>query len=425
MLLENGTTEFKREYKADITKTIISFANTNGGTIYVGVEDDGSVCGVDDIDDTLLKIGNSVRDSIKPDITLFIEYKLESLDGKNIIVIEIQKGTACPYYLAAKGIRPEGIYVRQGASTVPATETAILKMIKETDGAQYEDMRSLNQSLTFMEAEKEFKKMKVPFGNGQKKTLGLINAEGIYTNLALLLSDQCAHTIKVAVFEGRTKAQFQDRREFSGSLLKQLNDAFEFLSRYNRNRAKIEGLYRQDQRDYPSEALREALLNALVHREYSYSDSTLISIFDDKMEFVSIGGLVRGITLEDVMLGISVVRNKHLADIFYRLTLIEAYGTGMPQIINSYEEYELRPKIEVTNNAFKITLPNISKSPAEGGKEEMVMRMLEGKESITRKEVEKALDISQALAGRILKNMSDKEMIRAVGNGKSRRYIGI
>lgn len=128
------------------------------------------------------------------------------------------------------------------------------------------------------------------------------------------------------------KTVFKERREFSGSLLHQLEDAYEFIDRFNITRAEFKDLDRIDMRDYPSEAIRETLLNAIVHRDYSFSGSTLISIFDDRIEFVTIGGLVKGISLNDILLGVSILRNEHLANIFYRLKLIEAYGTGMPNI---------------------------------------------------------------------------------------------
>ena len=259
-LYESLTTEFKREYTPDINKAVIAFANTAGGTIYVGVDDDASVAGISDVDGTLLKISSSIRDTIKPDVTLFVDYQQEIIDNKVVIKIIVQRGTSCPYYLASKGIRPEGVYVRQGASKAPATETAILRMIKETDGEKYEDVRSLNQELTFTETEKEFEIENVSFGTSQQKTLGIMNADGIYTNLGLLLSDQCVHTVKLAVFKGTEKAVFQNRREFTGSLLKQLNDIYEFIDLNNNIRSEIEGLRRIDMRDYPPEAVREALL---------------------------------------------------------------------------------------------------------------------------------------------------------------------
>ena len=424
-LIENITYEFKREYIPGINKSVVAFANTNGGTLFIGVAVDGSIVGVQDVDSTMLAVSNSIRDTIKPDVTLFVDYQTEEMDGKTIIKIIVQKGTASPYYIAGKGIRPEGVYIRQGASSVPATETAILRMIKDTDGEKYEDVRSLNQDLTFLEAAKEFETRKVPFGPGQQKTLGIMNADGIYTNLGLLLSDQCIHTVKLAVFQGSVKAVFKNRHEFTGSILKQLNDIYAYIDRYNSIRSEINGLYRTDMRDYPTEAIREALLNALIHRDYSFRDSILISIFDDRIEFVSIGGLVKGISFDDMMLGVSAVRNRNLANIFYRLMLIEAYGTGVPKIIQSYDDFISKPHIEVTDNAFKITLPNTNvgiEMSTLTDNERLVLELFKNRQYIVRKDVEMALSGSQALASRMLKGLVDKGKIQVVGQGKNTRY---
>ena len=322
-MIENKTTEFKREYMDDIKYAIVAFANTDGGKIYIGVNDDGSVRGIENTDAVMLRITNMIRDSIRPDVTMFTECAIETIEEKPVVVLTVQRGTARPYYLAGKGIRPEGVYVRQSASSVPASETAILNMIKETSGDRYEDARSINQQLTFEKTESYFAKRSLPFGDQQKRTLNIIGSDGTYTNLGMLLSDQCVHTIKLAVFDGSKKSVFRDRKELSGSLLTQLEDAYSYIDQFNHTRAEFVGLERIDRRDYPSEALREALLNAITHRDYSFSGSTLISIFDDRIEFVTIGGLVRGLTFDDIMLGVSALRNPNLANVFYRLPKME------------------------------------------------------------------------------------------------------
>lgn len=319
-------------------------------------------------------------------------------------------------------------YAPDISKTVAAFADTILQMVREMDGEKYEDVRAQNRELTFVEAAKEFKTRGMQFGSDQQKTFGLMNAGSFHTNLGLLLSDQCAHTVKLAVFEGTAKTVFNDRREFSGSLLKQLNDTFEFIDRYNRKRSEIKGLHRIDKRDYPVEAVREALLNAFVHRDYSFRDSTLISIFDDRIELISIGGLARGIAFEDMMLGISVIRNRKLAGVFYRLSLIEAYGAGIPKIMRSYEGFAVKPRIEVTNNVFKITLPNtneVSKRPFMSENERAVMALFtrKDKEFIVRKDIETELSVSQTMAVRLLKGLLDMNEIKAVGNGKNTKYI--
>lgn len=434
---ETETIELKAAVRDEIIKEIIAFANCSGGKIYVGVADDGTVQGVENADECALQISNMVRDGVKPDITMFIHYKTLDCNKKSVVVISIQRGTNRPYYLARKGLRPEGVYVRQGYSSVPATDTAIRQMIKETDGDSFEEMRSINQSLTFEATEKEFKARGIDFGQPQMQTLKIVSSDGLYTNLGLLLSEQCPHTVKVAVFEGTNQNVFKDRREFSGSLIQQLNEVYDYIDFHNQTHAIFNKLLRIDTRDYPEIAVREALLNSLVHRDYSFRAGTLISIYDDRIEFVSIGGLLPGLELDDLMMGVSVCRNPHLANIFYRLQLIEAYGTGMKKIMDSYEAAPLQPQITVTNNAFKITLPNVNATPKEkkvskaapkadvmksNPPEEKIIRFLTQHQTITRKEVQALLGISQSTAGRILKSMVENKQILQLGNGRKIRY---
>jgi ATP-dependent DNA helicase RecG len=298
-------------------------------------------------------------------------------------------------------------------------------MIKATDGDKFENARSLNQELTFHSAEQEFAARNVLFGDGQQRTLKLISADGIYTNLALLLSDQCVHTIKLAVFQGGEKEVFRDRMEFTGSLLAQMNETYARLDQYNRVHAEVKGLYRVDTRDYPEEALREALFNALVHREYSLSGSTLISVFDDRIEFMSLGGLVPGITLNDILFGVSLSRNENLANVFYRLGLIEAYGTGIPKMMRSYAGHHAQPAIEVSDNAFKITLPNRNTKKADpiaGEQEKKVLELFDANEFIVRKEIEDTLGISQSTATRLIRDMLGTGLLLSKGGGKNIRY---
>lgn len=426
---EGKTIEFKREYMDDIKYAVIAFANTEGGKLYIGINDDGTICGVSDVDNNMLKLTNMIRDVVRPDVTMFTDCTVEQIDGKQIIVLTVQRGTARPYYLHSKGVRPEGVYVRQGASSVPASETAILNMIKETSGDCYEDARSINQQLTFEKATAYFNKKGVDFGDVQKRTLNLISKDGTYSNLGMLLSDQCIATIKMAVFEGSKKSIFKDRKELTGSILQQLEDAYSYIDQFNHTRAEFEGLDRIDKRDYPPEAVREALLNAIVHKDYSVSGSTLISIFDDRIEFVTIGGLVRGISYDDIMLGVSALRNQHLANVFYRLQLIEAYGTGILKINECYMDKSVKPIIEVSNNAFKITLPNLNYQNkqtadiiADDYRIEIVLDLFNQKEIIVRKDVDMALGVSQSTASILLRKMTQDGLLKKVGNGRKSGY---
>lgn len=429
--IESETVELKAEVVSDICKEIIAFANTKGGTLYIGVQDDGQIIGVNNADRVTLQISNMVRDSIKPDVTMFVGYKTQEENGRQVVAVTVQKGTDRPYYLGSKGLKPSGVYVRNGTSTDPATDTAIRKMIKETDGDTFEDMRSLEQNLTFEAATELFAKCNVPFDDSKMRTLGLVSPDGIYSNVAMLLSDQCSITVKAATFTGTEKVNFHDRREFTGSLFRQMEEIYAYLDLRNSTKSTIEGLYRNDLRDYPEEALREALMNSLVHRDYSFRASTLISVYDDRIEFVSIGGLPSGIELDDIMLGLSVCRNPKLSAVFYRLKLIEAYGTGMPKIMSSYEGSGLKPKIEVTNNAFKITLPNrnavekkvTAASIARRTNEQQIMEFVERNGFIVRSDVDSLLSVSQATASRILKRMVAEGLLYQDGVGRKTKFL--
>lgn len=440
---ESETVELKEVVVDDIKKEIIAFANCDGGKLYIGVRDDGTVIGLDNADSVSLQISNMVRDAIKPDITMFLHYETIVENGKNVVAVDIQRGTDRPYYLAKKGMRPEGVYVRQGYSSVPATDTAIRRMIKETDGDRFEAMRCLNQDLTFEATKKEFELRKTDFGPQQMRTLKLIDQDGLYSNLALLLSDQCVHTIKVAVFQGTDQTIFKNRREFTGSLMQQMNEVYDFIDFRNQTRATIEKLYRVDVRDYPEVAVREALLNLLVHRDYSFSASAFISIYEDRIEFVSIGGLMPGIDLEDVMVGISVCRNQDLANVFYRLHLIEAYGTGMGKIMKAYESMQVKPVIKTTKNAFKIILPNInakyetenatvktkSDTPVTvhtekelSDEEEKILEYARKYGAITRNDVIGLLEVSASTAARVIRKMVKTNLLEQKGKARNTHY---
>ena len=424
-MIETDVIEFKAAFVNDLNKEVIAFANTNGGEIYIGLDDNGKPCGLNNINDVELQCVNHITNTIKPDVSMFVKYEKIVIDGQDVLKIIVNKGSMSPYYIAGKGIRPEGVYVRMGTASVPATETTIVNMIKETTGETYEDTRSLNQNLTFIQAEQEFSNAGISFGESQKKSLGIIGRDGCYTNLGLLLSDQCEHKIKFAVYEGTQKQIFKDRHEFSGSLFRQFEDLTRMIDSYNRlSSPKLDGMKRVDQRDYPVQAIREALLNALIHREYGLGGYTLISMFDDRMEIVSLGGLIRGVEMSDIMMGVSYLRNKRLAEIFYRLQLIEAYGTGIDKIKESYKGQVKQPVFESSPNAFKIVLPKMgAKAMIKDGREDEVIALIKQKGEIVRNDVEELLNVSPATATRLLTKMVENGQIKRSGSARNIKYF--
>lgn len=357
-LYESETVELKESYTSDIKKEIVAFANTNGGTIYIGVQDSGETVGLDNPDFVMQQISNSLRNGIRPDVSMFTNIELLQEENKCIVKLTVSQGTKKPYYLSDKGLKPTGVYFRSGTTSAPASEDAIRMMIKVTDGDSFESNRSLIQELTFNSLNKEMEIRKLEFTQVHMKNLGILSFDDIYTNMGLLVSDQCKHSIKFAVFQGSDKLVFKDRKELTGSLFVQMTDAFKTIDFYNGTKATFRDLLRTDERDYPEDAVREALLNAIVHREYSFSGSTIINLYSDRLEIISLGGLVSGLSLEAAMLGASQPRNEKLAGLFYRMKLIEAYGTGISKIISCYKGLPLQPKFENVEGAFRVVLPN-------------------------------------------------------------------
>lgn len=437
MLYESERIEFKSEAIPNICKSIIAFANTNGGKLYIGINDDGNISKLTNIDDIYTRITNTIRDAILPDITMFIHY---TLDEQGFIIIDIAEGSAKPYYLKAKGLKSSGVFVRQGASSVPASQEQIRQFIKLSDGDSYEAMRSLNQELSFSTAQSIFQTNNIEFAESKYFALGLRNIkDNQFTNLALLISEQCLHSIKVAVFEDNENTKFQAHREFTGSIFQQLENAFAFLMLCNQNPSNFSGLTRNDNWDYPEAAIREALLNAIIHRDYSYSGSIIINVNKQAIEFISLGGLLPGLSLEDIQLGISQPRNAKLAEIFHRLKFIESYGTGIRRIFALYKDCYVKPKITVTQHAFKITLPNLNynnnhpsiKLVAEkqapysyypNAQQQKVLSYVQEHGKISNEELQELLDIKRTRAYLIAKEMLDKNLLAVQGRGIKKYY---
>ena len=246
------------------------------------------------------------------------------------------------------------------------------------------------------------------------------------------------------MFGDDAKTVFKDNKEFSGSVFEQLEGAFDYLMLCNRTVSEIKGLERVEKQDYPEAALRESLLNALVHRDYSFSGSIIVNVNEKEIEFISLGGLLPGLSPDDIRSGISQPRNKSLAEVFHRLRLIESYGTGIRRIFGLYEECSLQPRIEVTPNTFKIVLPNmnaasnidcygfqwnldsvVSEKPAPymSGQMQKVLDFIKANGRITDHEIENLLGLKKTRAFTVAKRMRDMGLIEAVGRGDGKIYV--
>ncbi len=433
-MIECQNIEFKREFSDKISRTIVAFANTNGGRLFVGIDDNGEVIGVNDIDTVQLSVKNILRDSIRPDVSLFTTLNVEKVDGKYVLRIDVGRGTLRPYYLASHGLRSEGVYIRQGASNEHASEQTIREMILSSMRFSYEREPSMIADLTFDYARDYFSRKKVEFGESHFHQLGFSDESGGFTNLALLFSDQNPHLLKIAEFASSESLTFADRREIGGSILRQLEMAYDTLSVYNRKSSEIKELDRIDTTLYSQESIREALVNSIVHCDYSQSAPSRIEITDKYMDFINLGGLVEGLSVSDLELGASKCRNERLAFVFYRLKLVESYGTGLRKILNHYPNLKVSDIITVSDHTFRLRLPierpNVGsftkrediKTPREK-RQHAILGLLAERGVITRKLIQKMMGYSLGTTIRDIEDLLAQGKMKKRGNGRTTEYV--
>ena len=426
-MLEFQSVEKRREYIQKAHNVMLAFLNTDGGTFYIGISSEGNVYGIEgDIDEFMQDIVRGFRDSVTPDPSGYFNVEPEKRDDKNVLAITVSRGSAIPYCYSEYGLMPQGVYVRVAKDIVMADRERIRKMIEDNGPGQFIDELSIEQNLTFDYAEKFFTEKDIKFDDEQKISLGLFRPDGRYTNLALILSDQCPYSTKTSIFEGTTKEKFKDHKEFTGSVLKQIEEVYTYLHVFNRSHSRFEGFERIDYPDYPPVAIRESYTNSLLHRDYSIEGSVLVSMFDDRLEFMSLGGVMPGVTYQLMLVGVSVPRNEKLAQIFHRLNLIETFGTGIPRIFGAYENCDTKPEIPIIDDGFLIQIPNMNHAPQSkvhdhkiisGSNEQRVLAAFAGK-SFTKEDASEVLGISVNGAYKLLQRMKERGMLALRKDGK-------
>ncbi|NLW70224.1 MAG: hypothetical protein GX061_04000 [Eubacteriaceae bacterium] len=425
MEYEGTSTAFIKDYNDTFLPTVIALTNTNGGVIYLGVSGDWVVTGVRSPEAVIELAKGMVAEMIFPEMGEFVKFETQTEDTEEgeatLVAVHVQKGISCPYFLKEKGMRPEGVFIRHEQYTVPAGEADILRMIAETGGASYEDIRTTNQALTFAYFSERLKDISIKLGRDEMMMMHIMRSDGTFSILGELMSDQCAHSIKAAAFEGTGKSVFLEKQEFTGSLLSQYRSAFEFVGKYSNSWER-----------FPQLAVKEAMINAMVHRDYSFSGSTLVNIYSDRMEIVSYGGLVEGVNMEDVHMGVSIHRNMNLTGIFRRFGLVDSHGTGISKIMESYEGCERTANIDVSQNVFRYVLPvvvRIGKSegvmPELSDSERQAMEIFRTKGTVVRSDIEEGLSLSQTASIELLKKLITKNLIIKTGSGKKTEYRAV
>lgn len=420
VIKEKYNLEFKSDISKTFLKTVSAYANYNEGEILFGVNDNGSPIGLDNAKNECLRIENMINDSIEPVPIYRVDVK--EMGGNTIVVLSVKKGKETPYYYQGKA------YKRSDTSSVEVDRFELRRLALEGANLDYEEGKSFSQDLVFKKLEQMLKEKAGIDGISMDilKTLNLYNREGYYNIAGELLADKNDMTfsgIDIVKF-GRDINTILYRETISHkSLLLQFERAIEIFEQYYRYE-EIEGYRRIKKELIPKEAFRESLANAIVHRAFDLNRYIQISMYEGRIEINSPGGLPKGISEEEYLYGnISLLRNPIIAGVFFRLDIIEQFGTGIARINDEYVHSITKPKFLVTENNIKIILPITEIDKLNLSVDEWtIYGLLKDEKELSRSEIDLRSGFEKSKSIRILNSLTDKNVIQRLGSGVGVTY---
>ena len=413
---ETRTLEFKETITNTFLKTVSAFSNYDGGTIFFGVDDDGNIKGLPDVKQACLDIENKINDSITPQP----DYTLEVQNNDQTIKLTVKSGLQKPYLYKSKA------YKRNDTATIEVDTLEFSRLVLDGKNIRFEELPCKDQELSFEILHRKLKET-VRIENFDKdtlKTLNLYDDVNGFNNAAGLLADKNHFPGIDIVKFGENISIIQKRSTFENiSVLEVYEKAIDVFRDYYQYEV-IQGADRKKMEKVPEAAFREAIANALIHRVWDVNSQIRVSMFDDRIEIVSPGGLPSGITEEEYLSGkLSVLRNRNLANVFYRLGFVEIFGTGITRIKQLYAESLIKPDFEVSENAIEIVLPIFEKN-ADLTEDEIVIYKLLSKTMLKPiSEVAPYVPFGKSKTIKLLKEMCQKGVIAVEGKGKGTKYI--
>lgn len=454
---ESKNVEFKEklpEKSIKYMKTVVAFANSSGGSLVFGVED--STCRVVGIDDetifkTMDAITNAIADCCEP--AIYPDVSLQTVEGKTIIVVEIPIGRQRPYYIKSMG-KDDGVFVRVAGTSRPADAQMIKELLFEGSNRSFDQSICMGLTVSQDDIEQLCVSMKeTALKNcrnederaavkdvtvNQLLAWGILQqVEGKYvpTNAFALLtgSDILPTAIQCGVFKGSTKTVFLDRREYSGPIQDQAEEALQFVLRNIRMGAKFSGLGRQDVYEIPVESIRELLLNAIIHRSYLDHNNIQVALYDDRLEVTSPGKLPVGQSVERMKEGYSKIRNEAIAHAFSYMKLMEHWGSGIPRIIECVVEAGLKEPefidgdVDLRINIYRGQIGDVTNNVTNGvtnkSPEEAIIAMIEADSMVTQVKMAEVLGVTTRTVKRILAKMQETGMVTHEGTSRSGKWV--
>ena len=419
MRKESKDIEFKEKISKSYLKTVSAYSNYKNGKIIFGINDEGEAIGLEKVVENKLNIENTINDTIKPKPEYTLD--IEKIEGKSYIVLNVKKGDFPPYYYNGKA------YKRNDTSTIEVDIVELNRLILQGSNLDYEAIEIENEKLEFKFLEK---KMKEVVGI-KELNLDILKTLNLYENkkfniAAELFSDSNNRKFSgidiVVLGENINKILFRENIERK-SILEQYYEAISTFERYYEYE-EIVGAERIKKEKVSKEAFRESVANAIVHRLWDINANIKIVMSNDKIEIISPGSLPLGMSEDEYMRGyVSVLRNPIIANIFYRLGIIEKFGTGIKRIKYEYRESFVKPAFEIYENSIRITLPIIETIPKNLVNGEVkVFEILKKYEKLSRKEIEELSKYNKSKVIRSINGLIEKSIVEQVGKGRSVKY---
>ena len=359
---ETNRIENKEQLNEDFEQEVIAFLNyKEGGIIYVGIDKNGQVVGVENNDLTQLQIKDRIKNNIQPSTLGLFDVTVETIDNKEIIKVIISSGTEKPYYLRKKGRTPEGCYIRIGSSKERMTERMIEEMFARRIKNSLKEIESPRQDLTFRQLKIHYEGNGMILNDNFARNLNLLTDEGKYNYNAYLLADENNISIKLVKYLGTSKMELIENQEYGYCcLITATQRILDRLTAENTVYAKIEYNGRKEVEMIDSKALKEAVINAMVHSDYTLTTTPIIELYSDRIEITSGGGLPQGLSQEEFLEGVTAPRNKELIRVFKDVDLIENIGSGVLRILDAYDkscfkfmDHFLRVSFKYKENPFE------------------------------------------------------------------------
>ena len=412
---ETRTLEFKETITNTFLKTVSAFSNYDGGVILFGVDDDGNIKGLSNAKQACLDIENKINDSISPQPN----YTLEIQNNEQTIKLNVKSGLQKPYLYKSKA------YKRNDTSTIEVDTLEFSRLVLEGKNIRFEELPCKDQKLSFEILQSNLKeKIQIEtFNKDTLKTLNLYDDVNGFNNAAGLLADKNHFPGIDIVKFGENISIIQKRITFENTSVLDIYEKALSVFRDYYQYEVIQGADRKMVEKIPEAAFREAVANALIHRVWDVDSQIRVSMYDDRIEVVSPGGLPSGITEDEYLLGkLSVLRNRNLANVFYRLGFVEIFGTGITRIKQIYSEASVKPSFEVSENAIQIVLPIYEENANLTEDEKVVYKLLSRNMLKSMSEIAPYISFGKSKTTKLLKDMEQKGVITIEGKGKGTKY---